>query len=316
MKEKIQYILKKEVFPIYMDLKRQREEYFAKKDQFEIDEQEMKDEYLISLDELKINKEELNKTLQKKEELENELKGELNKIDDLIEETKLRNELKELKVKNKLEKIKLLNNKDIELLKLENKSKINEEQKKWELKLQSDKQNNQINRIQLKYKTLKEIYDEKEFEELINLAQKRCEEMINDELNNYEEQKKELGKFRQKTKQNIDNLKEKNNLTIQKQKIELDNYKLELYNKFLEKKKNKFIDFKLSFSDNKVCKDNLKNKEIEKAKMYFEQQKELLLNRERNFQQQKHYINSFIKQMEINNDEYSNNLKNQLIEIK
>ena len=50
--------------------------------------------------------------------------------------------------------------------------------------------------------------------------------------------------------------------------------------------------------------------------MYFEQQKELLLNRERNFQQQKHYINSFIKQMEINNDEYSNNLKNQLIEIK
>ena len=34
------------------------------------------------------------------------------------------------------------------------------------------------------------------------------------------------------------------------------------------------------------------------------------------FEQQKQYIHAFIKQLEINNDEYSNNLKNQLVEVK
>ena len=50
--------------------------------------------------------------------------------------------------------------------------------------------------------------------------------------------------------------------------------------------------------------------------MYFEQQKVFLLNKENMFKQQKQYIHSFIKQLEINNDEYSNNLKNQLVEVK
>lgn len=316
MKEKIQYILKKGVFPMYMDLKRQRDEYNAKKDQFEIDEQEMKDKYLMSLDELKIEKEELNKKIQENEELANELRGDLSKIDDLLEETKLKNELKELIAKNKEEEIKLINEKDIEMLKLENEMKINEMKTTMDIELDSNKKKNTINRIELQYKILKEIYNEKEFDELIDLAKNRCDEMIIDEMENYKKQHKDLQNFRQKTNQKIGNLKEKNNLIVQKKKIELNNYKLDLYNKFLEKKKSKFNDLKKIFADNKVCNDNLKNKEIEKAKMYFEQQKGFLQNKENMFQQQKQYIHAFIKQLEINNDEYSNNLKNQLVEVK
>lgn len=316
MKEKIQYILKKGVFPMYMDLKRQRDEYNAKKDQFEIDEQEMKDKYLMSLDELKIEKEELNKKIQENEELANELRGDLSKIDDLLEETKLKNELKELIAKNKEEEIKLINEKDIEMLKLENEMKINEMKTTMDIELDSNKKKNTINRIELQYKILKEIYNEKEFDELIDLAKNRCDEMIIDEMENYKKQHKDLQNFRQKTNQKIGNLKEKNNLIVQKKKIELNNYKLDLYNKFLEKKKSKFNDLKKIFADNKVCNDNLKNKEIEKAKMYFEQQKGFLQNKENMFQQQKQYIYAFIKQLEINNDEYSNNLKNQLVEVK
>ena len=316
MKEKIQYILKKGVFPMYMDLKRQRDEYNAQKDKFEIDEQEMKDEYLMSLDELKVKKEELNKKLKENEELANNLRGDLSKIDDLLEETKLKNELKELIAKNKLEEVKLNNEKDIEMLKLELEREIKEKKTKMDIELNTDKKKNIINRIELQYKILKEIYNEKEFDELIDLAQKRSDEMINNEMENFKEQNKELDNFRQKVKQKVNNLKEKNNLLLQKKKIELNNYKLELYNKFLEKKKSKFNDLKKIFADNKVCNDNLKNKEIEKARMYFEQQKVFLLNKENMFKQQKQYIHSFIKQLEINNDEYSNNLKNQLVEVK
>ena len=316
MKEKIQYILKKGVFPMYMDLKRQRDEFNAKKDKFEIDEQEMKDEYLMSLDELKIKREELNKKIQENEELANELKGDLSKIDNLLEEEKLKNELKELITKNKLEEIELINEKDIEMLKLEYERIINEKKTTMDIELDTNKKKNIINRIELQYKILKEIYNEKEFDELIDLAQKRCDEMIIDEMENYKEQNKELESFRQKTNQKIDNLKEKNKLIIEKKKIELNNYKLVLYNKFLEKKKSQFNDLKKIFGDNKVCNDNLKNKEIEKAKMYFEQQKGFLLNKENMFQQQKQYIQAFIKQLEINNDKYSNNLKNQLVEVK
>jgi hypothetical protein len=299
-----------------MDLKRQRDEYNAKKDKFEIDEQEMKDEYLMSLDELKIKREELNKKIQENEELANELKGDLSKIDNLLEEEKLKNELKELITKNKLEEIELINEKDIEMLKLEYERIINEKKTTMDIELDTNKKKNIINRIELQYKILKEIYNEKEFDELIDLAQKRCDEMIIDEMENYKEQNKELESFRQKTNQKIDNLKEKNKLIIEKKKIELNNYKLVLYNKFLEKKKSQFNDLKKIFGDNKVCNDNLKNKEIEKAKMYFEQQKGFLLNKENMFQQQKQYIQAFIKQLEINNDKYSNNLKNQLVEVK
>lgn len=266
--------MKKGVFPMYMDLKRQRNEYNAKKDQFEIDEQEMKDKYLMSLDELKIEKEELNKKIQENEELANELRGDLSKIDDLLEETKLKNELKELIAKNKEEEIKLINEKDIEMLKLENEMKINEMKTTMDIELDSNKKKNTINRIELQYKILKEIYNEKEFDELIDLAKNRCDEMIIDEMENYKKQHKDLQNFIQKTNQKIGNLKEKNNLIVQKKKIELNNYKLDLYNKFLEKKKSKFNDLKKIFADNKVCNDNLKKKKLKKPKCILNNKKD------------------------------------------
>ncbi|MBR6928129.1 MAG: acyltransferase, partial [Methanobrevibacter sp.] len=66
--------------------------------------------------------------------------------------------------------------------------------------------------------------------------------------------------------------------------------KLIEYNKLLEDKKKMFEDFKQKFSANQLSNENLKNKEIEKAKMYFEQQKNNILFREQIFNQQKQNI--------------------------
>ena len=69
-----------------------------------------------------------------------------------------------------------------------------------------------------------------------------------------------------------------------------------------------FEDFKQKFSANQLSNENLKNKEIEKAKIYFEQQKNNIIFREQIFNQQKQNINALMKQLEINDDEYSKNL--------
>lgn len=234
----------------------------------------------------------------------------------MIEETKLKNELKELKEKNKLEEKKLINEKDIEILKIENEGKIDEAKKGSELSIDAAQKSREIERISLKYKILKEIYDEKQIDELIKLARNRCDEMIIEELTNYKEQKNELENHRLKMKQKIDNMKEKNSLDIQKKQIELSNYKLEQYNKCLLGKKNRFNVFRNISSNNQAFNEKLKTKEIEKAKMYFEQQKRNLGFRENVFVEQKQRIAAFIKQMEINKDEYSKNLKLQLENIK
>ena len=162
---------------------------------------------------------------------------------------------------------------------------------------------------------MKEIYDENQIDELIELARNRCDEIIIDELANYKEQKNEIEKHRLKMKQKIDNMKEKYSLDIQKKQIELSNYKLEQYNKCLLEKKNRFNVFRNISSNNQAFNEKLKAKEIEKAKMYFEQQKRNLGFRENVFVEQKQRIAAFIKQMEINNDEYSKNLKLQLENI-
>ena len=73
-----------------------------------------------------------------------------------------------------------------------------------------------------------------------------------------------------------------------------------------------FNDFKVKFSINKTSNEILKNKEIENAKMFYEQQKYNLGFREQVFQAQKQNINAFIKQLEINDDEYSKYLLNLL----
>ena len=82
------------------------------------------------------------------------------------------------------------------------------------------------------------------------------------------------------------------------------------YSKLLEEKKKRFEEFKKKFSANQISNENLKNKEIEKARMYFEQQKNNLLYREQIFNQQKININAFKKQLELNDDDYSKNLLN------
>jgi hypothetical protein len=280
------------------------------------EEQEQKEKYLDLLEEFNIQREAMKNKIEAKKEIEKEVREKIGIIDDIIEETKLENELRELKEKNKLEEIKFNNEKDIEILKIENEGKINEAKKGLELSIDATKKSREIDRISLKYKILKEIYDEKQFEELIELAKTRCDEMIIDELVNFKEQKSELEKHRLNTKQKIDNMKEKNSLDIKKKQIELNTYKLEQYNKYLLEKKNRFNIFKNISSNNKAFNENLKNKEIEKAKMYFEQQKRNLGFRENVFMEQKKRIAAFIKQMEINNDEYSKNLKLQLENIK
>ena len=316
MEEKKEYILKKNIFPLYMDLKNQKIKYNTFKENMKKEEQEQKEEYLGLLEEFNIQREAMKNKIEAKKEIEKEVREKIGIIDDIIEETKLENELRELKEKNKLEEIKFNNEKDIEILKIENEGKINEAKKGLELSIDATKKSREIDRISLKYKILKEIYDEKQFEELIELAKTRCDEMIIDELVNFKEQKSELEKHRLNTKQKIDNMKEKNSLDIKKKQIELNNYKLEQYNKCLLEKKNRFNIFRNISSNNKAFNENLKNKEIEKAKMYFEQQKRNLGFRENVFMEQKKRIAAFIKQMEINNDEYSKNLKLQLENIK
>lgn len=304
--------LKKNLIPFYLKLKKNDDKFKALKNNMTKEELELKEKNQALLEEFNIQRETLQNQIEAKKELEKEVKEKIMKIDDLIEEAKLKNKLRELEENNKLEELKLINEKDIEILKIENEGKINEAKKGLELSIHAAKKNREIDRISLKYKILKEIYDEKQFEELIELANKRCDEMIIDEIVNCKEQKKELDNHRLKTKQKIDNMKEKNSLEVRKKQIELYNYKLMQYNRCLLEKKNRFNTFRNISSKNSAFNENLKAKEIEKAKIYFEQQKRNLGFRENIFMEQKKRIADFIKQMEINNDEYSKNLKLQL----
>ena len=307
--------LNRAIIPLYLKLKKENDKFKDLKDNMTKERLEQKEKYQALLEEFKIQREALQNQIEAKKELEKEVKEKIVNIDDLIEEAKLKNELRELEENNKLEEKKLINEKDIEILKIENEGKINEAKKGLELSLDTTKKSREIDRISLKYKILKEIYDEKQFEELIDLANKRCDEMIIDEIVNYKEQKKELDNHRLKTKQKIENMKEKNSLEIRKKQIELYNYKLNQYNRCLLEKKNRFNIFRNISSNNTAFNESLKAKEIEKAKIYFEQQKRNLGFRENIFMEQKKRISDFIKQMEINNDEYSKNLKLQLENI-
>ena len=309
----VEYYVNKNNYSLYMRLKDDFQKYLDLIVKRKEDKQKQIDEYQNSVKELEKKKEEQNNIIQKKEEILKELNEEKSQIEDFIEKTKLENELKELKANNKLEENKLKNEAEIEILELENQGEIDVSKKGLELSTQAIEKSNYIDKIQLKYEKLKEIYNENEFDELIKLTNNKYNEMINDESELYQDQKNELEDFRQKTDKKIENIKKKNELVVEKEKLKLENYKFEKYNNFLIEKKNKFNEFKNNFSDNQVCNDNLKRKEIEKVKFYYEQQKSMLMNREQIFQQQKQNINAFIKQMEINDDEFSNNMKNQLL---
>ena len=121
-----------------------------------------------------------------------------------------------------------------------------------------------------------------------------------------------MEKFRENTDKKLQNLKYSNENEIQKKFLELQNHKLKEYNKLLLEKNKMFNDFKVKFSINKTSNEILKNKEIEKAKMFYEQQKYNLGFREQVFNTQKQNINAFIKQLEINDDEYSKYILNLL----
>ena len=142
----------------------------------------------------------------------------------------------------------------------------------------------------------------------MKLHKKKTQDILNDELDNLKEQRQELEDYEKSSKKKLENLKEKSDLEIQKKQFELKNYKLIEYNKLMDYKKKMFEDFKQKFSANQLSNENLKNKEIEKAKMYFEQQKNNILFREQIFNQQKQNIHALMKQLEINDDEYSKNL--------
>ena len=135
--EDVEYFVNKNNYSLYMRLKDQFEKYLGLIVQRKEDKQRQIDEYQKSVKDLEKMKEEQNKISQNKEEILNALNDDISKIDDFIEETKLKNELNELKAKNTLEEVKLSNEKDIEILELENKGKIDESIKGLELSKQA-----------------------------------------------------------------------------------------------------------------------------------------------------------------------------------
>ena len=305
------YSLKASLYYLYMDLKNQVNKMFSYEKEIESKKEKEKEEYENSLKEVEKLREGQNKIRENMEKIKKEIDENNNIKNESINETILKNELKELKAKNKLEETKLINIKDIEKINLQNQGLIDESKVETKLIKEGKEKTYEIEIMQLKYELLKDnIYNDKEFDELIDIAKQRKEEIINDELENFKEQKDELEKFKQQSNKRLTNLKEKNESEIQKKKIELQNHKLREYNNFLLEKKKNFNDFKNKFSTNPVSNDNLKNREIEKTKMFFEQQKQNLLFREQIFLHQKQNINAFVKQLEINDDEYSKNLLN------
>lgn len=300
------FFLYKDYQRSYKKLNLHREDFKSKK------EQEL-EEYQKSSKELDVLKDEYSQIEQQKEKVEKDNEEKLNQINDSIEQLKLENELEELKKMNNLKEIEYLNKKDLEILVMEYEGNVNEAKKGNQLAKECQEKSNEIASIELKYKYLQnKVVNDKEFDELIKLVEQRKNEIINNELEYFQEQKDELNNFKQETEKRLSNLREKNNLEIQKKQLELKNYKILHYNKLLLEKKKLINDFKNVFSANSVSNQNLKNKEIEKARAYFNQQKNNLLYRENIFNQQKGNINALIKQLEINGDEYSQNLKQQL----
>ena len=304
------YYLNRKFFDIFKNYKDHVDEYHKEQENIKLQKQQSQEELENSLKELEQLKAEHLKAVEEKEKEREKLKQELDSVNStLLEETKLKLELQELKKINKKEETELINKEDIEILKEVNEGKIKSCVKQNELKIEALNKSNAITLIELKYDCLKDnIYNVNEFDELIEITQKKTQDILNDELDNLKEQRQELEDYEKSSKKKLENLKEKSDLEIQKKQFELKNYKLIEYNKLMDYKKKMFEDFKQKFSANQLSNENLKNKEIEKAKMYFEQQKNNILFREQIFNQQKQNIHALMKQLEINDDEYSKNL--------
>ena len=302
----MKFSLKAKLLPIYDRLKNAINEYHLNLKNKESLKEKAKEEYEDSLKGIDILKEKQKEILKEKEELQNKKKKKKNTVEESIEEVKLKNELAELKETNKLEIYKLKFEKDIEKKQLECLGNIEYWEKEGKMTQDAKKHNIEYQILQLKYECLKdEIYNDKGFDELIDIAKKRKDEIINDELENFKEQKKQLEKFKINSEKRIENIKAKNDCEIQKKFLELQNYKYNEYNNFLIEKEKRFKELKTKFSGKKTSSENFKNIEIKKAKMFYDQQKEYLQNQEQAFQMQKQNINAFIKQLEINDDDYS-----------
>ena len=305
--KKMKYFLPSHLYAIYKRLMHTKEDLESDKIKNEAKKKEENEKFQNTLKELDVLKEEQNKIIKEKEDIQKKIEEEKSVINESIEIVKLQNELNELKQKHKLEETILVCEKDKEKVELKCLGKIEAMEREANYLQQAKEQNNKIRRMQLKYECLKDdqIYNDKGFDELIEIAKKRKDEIINDELKDFKEQKDELEQFRKKSEKRIENLREKNNCEIQKKNLELKNYKYTEYNKYLLEKEKMFNEFKKNFSANQLSNENLKNKEIEKSKMFFEQQKMNLQFREQVFNQQNQNIKAFIKQLEINDDDYS-----------
>lgn len=302
----MKYHLPTHLYDLFMRFKYSKEDLEKDQKKTESKKKEETEQFENGLKELDILKEEKNKIIKKKEEIQKEIEEGKNVINESIEVVKLQNELNELKQKHKLEETILKIGKDKEKVVLQNLGKIEALEKETKYFQQVKEQNNKMKIMQLKYECLKDqIYNDKSFDELIEIAKKKKDEIINDEIQGFKEQKNELEEFRKQSEKRLENLREKNKCEIQIKNLELKNYKYTEYNKYLLEKEKMFNEFKNKFKANKLSNENLKNKEIEKSKLFFEQQKQNLLFREQVFQQQNQYIHAFIKQLEINDDDYS-----------
>lgn len=310
---KYYFSLNNKIYKKYMNFKMNNINYNQTKEENKLKEEKEQKEYEDSLKQIEDLKEKNKQLIEKNKIAKSQLNEDLNGINLAIEETKLKIELEEIKNNNKKEEIKFINQRDIDIQKIKYEGNIKSKERENLLKIQALEKGNSIKLIQLKYECLKDkVYNDKEFDELIEIARKRKEELINDELENVMEERKEVENFEKSSKKKLENLKERNNLEIEKKRFELKNYKLAEYNKLLENKKKLYDNFKNKFSANQLSNEKLKNNEILKAKMYFDQQKNNLVIRERIFEQQKQNIHAFLKQLEINDDDYSKFLLNML----
>ena len=310
---KYHFSLNHKIYKKYMNYKINNINYNQTKEENKLKEEKEQKEYEDSLKQIEDLKEKNKQLIEKNKIAKSQLNEDLNGINLAIEETKLKIELEEIKNNNKKEEIKFINQRDIDIQKIKYEGNIKSKERENLLKIQALEKGNSIKLIQLKYECLKDkVYNDKEFDELIEIARKRKEELINDELENVMEERKEVENFEKSSKKKLENLKERNNLEIEKKRFELKNYKLAEYNKLLENKKKLYDNFKNKFSANQLSNEKLKNNEILKAKMYFDQQKNNLVIRERIFEQQKQNIHAFLKQLEINDDDYSKFLLNML----
>ena len=302
----MKFSLKAKLLPIYIRLKNNIKEYYSEVKNKESLKEKAKEEYQDCLKGIDVLKEKQKEILKEKEEIQNKINDKKNAVEESIEEVKLKNELAELKEKNKLEICKLEFEKDIEKKELEYLGNIEYWEKIGKMTQDAKKHNIEYQILQLKYECLKdEIYNDKGFDELIDVAKKRKEEIINDELENFKEQKKELEDFKKNSEKRIETIREKNDCEIQKKFLEIQNYKYNEYNKFLMEKEERFKELKTKFSGQQTSSENLKKIEIGKTKMYYDQQKMNLQYQDQAYQMQKQNINAFIKQLEINDDDYS-----------